>query len=172
MDRTRYTVRLRDDGEPVIDEIDDYLRGRYLSSAEAIWRITGFHITQKTPSIQTLPVHLPLSCRRRIYQQQNGPLGLSLLDRYFLRPSGSFEDNGLLIEFRSVSYTKYYELFRLSDMRPQLINCPNHFLECPGPIGLARKLVIRCSNKVHVTKIKLTNPSNKERFYLTSLLKH
>ena len=97
-----------------------------------------------------------------VYQQQNGPPGLSLLDHYFLRPSGSFKDNGLLIEFQSLSYTKYYELFRFSDMRPQLINHPNHFLERPGPVGSARKLVIHRSNKVHITKIKLTNPSNKE----------
>ena len=97
------------------------MRGRYLSSAEAIWRIAGFHIMRKTPSVETLPVHLPNSRRRRVYQQRHRPPGLSLLDRYFLRPSGSFLLNNVSIEFKSLTYCKYYELFRLSDMQPNLI---------------------------------------------------
>ena len=116
VDRTRYTICLNNNGEPIIDEIDDYLRRRYLSSAEAIWRIAGFHITRKTPLVETLPVHLPLSPCRHMYQCQNGPTGLSLLDQYFLQPIGSFDLNGIDMSFKSLSYTKYYELFRLSDL--------------------------------------------------------
>ena len=172
MDRTRYTLRIRDDGEPVIDEIDDYLRGRYLSSAEAIWRISGYHITRKTPSVQTLPVHLHDSRRRRVYQQRDRPPGLSLLDRYFLRPSGTFEVNNVIKEFKALTYCQYFELFRLSDMRPNLIGQPNHYIERAGPLGSARKLVILRSRDIHITKIELTNPSHKERFYLAALLKH
>ena len=107
-----------------------------------------------------------------MYQRSNAPTGLSLLDRYFLRPCGSFDLEGIVTDFKTLSYTKYYELFRLADMRPLLINTPNHYVERPGPIGSARKLVIRRSHKIHVTKIELTNPSHKERFYLAALLKH
>ena len=172
MDCTRYTVRIREDGTPVIDEVDDYLRGRYLSSAEAIWRIAGFHITRKTPSVETLPVHLPHSRRRRVYQQRHRPPGLSLLDRYFLRPSGTFMLHDVIMEFKALTYCKYYELFRLSDMRANLLDQPNHYVERAGPIGTARKLVILRSRDIHITKIELTNPSHKERFYLAALLKH
>ncbi|GJW25506.1 putative PIF1 DNA helicase/replication protein A1-like protein [Tanacetum coccineum] len=45
------------DGEEV-DEIKDYLNCRYLSSCEAAWRIYGFDIHYKTPSVERLPFHL------------------------------------------------------------------------------------------------------------------
>ena len=94
------------------------------------------------------------------------------MDCYFLRPNGSFDLDGVDTSFQSVTYTKYYELFRLSDIQPNLLNRPNHFLERAGPMGSSQKLVIRRLHKEHVTKIQLTNPSNKERFYLAALLKH
>src|ERR1700679_3277745 len=41
------------------NEIKDYVEGRYLSSPEAAWRILGFHITSKKPSVRSLSIHLP-----------------------------------------------------------------------------------------------------------------
>ncbi|GKF69378.1 hypothetical protein Tco_0202435, partial [Tanacetum coccineum] len=45
------------DGEEV-DEIKDYLNCRYLSSCEAAWRIYGFDIHYRTPSVERIPFHL------------------------------------------------------------------------------------------------------------------
>nr|GEY67310.1 ATP-dependent DNA helicase RRM3-like [Tanacetum cinerariifolium] len=45
------------DGEEV-DEIKDYLNCRYLSACEAAWRIYGFKIYYRTPSVERLPFHL------------------------------------------------------------------------------------------------------------------
>nr|GFA45346.1 hypothetical protein [Tanacetum cinerariifolium] len=45
------------DGEEV-DEIKDYLNCRYLSSCETAWRVYGFDIHYRTPSIERLPFHL------------------------------------------------------------------------------------------------------------------
>nr|GEX65065.1 reverse transcriptase domain-containing protein [Tanacetum cinerariifolium] len=45
------------DGEEV-DEIKDYLKCRYLSACEAAWRIYGFKIHYRTPSVERLPFHL------------------------------------------------------------------------------------------------------------------
>ncbi|XP_074346593.1 uncharacterized protein LOC141685389 [Apium graveolens] len=48
--------------EPVkaapIDEISQYLDGRYVCAAEAVWRTYGFSIHHRTPSAERLPVHL------------------------------------------------------------------------------------------------------------------
>ncbi|XP_074352870.1 uncharacterized protein LOC141692023 [Apium graveolens] len=48
--------------EPVkaapIDEISQYLDGRYVSATEAIWRTYGFSIHHRTPSVECLPVQL------------------------------------------------------------------------------------------------------------------
>ncbi|GJY50558.1 ATP-dependent DNA helicase PIF1-like protein [Tanacetum coccineum] len=40
------------------DEIKDYLNCRYLSACEAAWRIYGFDIHYRTPSVERLPFHL------------------------------------------------------------------------------------------------------------------
>jgi hypothetical protein len=42
-----------------INEIKDYIDGRYLSAPEAAWRILGFHLTNKVPSVRSLSIHLP-----------------------------------------------------------------------------------------------------------------
>nr|GFA08156.1 hypothetical protein [Tanacetum cinerariifolium] len=52
-DRVSATV----DGEEV-DEIKYFLNCRYLSACEAAWRIYGFEIHYRTPSIKRLPFHL------------------------------------------------------------------------------------------------------------------
>lgn len=39
------------------DEISEYEDGRYISAAEAFWRIYGFEIHEKFPPVSTLPVH-------------------------------------------------------------------------------------------------------------------
>ncbi|GKA28723.1 putative PIF1 DNA helicase/replication protein A1-like protein [Tanacetum coccineum] len=52
-DRVTATI----DGEEV-NEIKDYLNCRYLSSCEADWRIYGFDIHYRTPSIERIPFHL------------------------------------------------------------------------------------------------------------------
>jgi len=42
-----------------VDEIKQYLDGRYISSIEAAWRIVEFEITYHYPSIEMLQFHLP-----------------------------------------------------------------------------------------------------------------
>ena len=44
-DRTKFAVREQD--EPV-NEIDDYVSGRYLSATEASWRILGYDVTRRS----------------------------------------------------------------------------------------------------------------------------
>ncbi|WOH12592.1 hypothetical protein DCAR_0832098 [Daucus carota subsp. sativus] len=41
-----------------INEIKQYLDGRYVCASEAIWRIYGFNIHLRTPSVERLPIHL------------------------------------------------------------------------------------------------------------------
>ncbi|KAL8156433.1 hypothetical protein AgCh_001501 [Apium graveolens] len=41
-----------------IGEISQYLDGRYVCAGEAVWRIYGFNIHHRTPSVERLPVHL------------------------------------------------------------------------------------------------------------------
>ncbi|XP_074346939.1 uncharacterized protein LOC141685752 [Apium graveolens] len=42
-----------------LDEVKQHLDGRYVCASEASWRIFGFDIHSRWPSIERLPIHLP-----------------------------------------------------------------------------------------------------------------
>ncbi|XP_024392361.1 uncharacterized protein [Physcomitrium patens] len=48
-----------DETDEVVDEIKDFLEGRYVAAQEACWRLFGFETNNKSHSICRLPVHLP-----------------------------------------------------------------------------------------------------------------
>ncbi|KAK1377287.1 hypothetical protein POM88_033480 [Heracleum sosnowskyi] len=45
--------------EQCLDEVKHYLDGRYVCVSEAAWRILGFDIHYRFPSVERLPVHVP-----------------------------------------------------------------------------------------------------------------
>ena len=45
--------------DEVIDEIKEFLEGRYVAAQEACWRLFGFETNNKSHSICRLPIHLP-----------------------------------------------------------------------------------------------------------------
>jgi hypothetical protein len=105
-----------------VDEIKDYIDGRYLSAHEAAWRILGFHITSKTPSVTSLPVHLsdqnvPRYSGRSTTDHQNA----SLLLRYFNRPDAP--------EFTTLTYCEYFKQFVQYSWSIGDVLLPTEFLE-------------------------------------------
>ncbi|KAM0852916.1 hypothetical protein ACQ4PT_051439 [Festuca glaucescens] len=52
-------VHVDSDGRPLVNEVYEYLESRYICEYDAFWRIYGFTIHGKTPSVERLPVHLP-----------------------------------------------------------------------------------------------------------------
>ncbi|WOG92442.1 hypothetical protein DCAR_0311711 [Daucus carota subsp. sativus] len=42
-----------------MNEVKNYLNGRYICASEASWRIFGFNIHSRWPSVDHLPIHLP-----------------------------------------------------------------------------------------------------------------
>ena len=56
-------------GERVVDEIKDYLDGRWVSPNEACWRIFGFGMHGSLHSVVRLPVHLP--GQQQVYFEEN-----------------------------------------------------------------------------------------------------
>ena len=42
-----------------VDEIAEYIKSRYLSWCESVWRLFGFEIHEKSPAVERLHVHLP-----------------------------------------------------------------------------------------------------------------
>ena len=133
-DSTRYRVKVNsNDATPdVIDDIDDYWNARYLSAGEAAWRILGFHIAKKYPAVSALPIHLPGSTSNKQYAWKSGVTPtLSQLERYFLRPLGTFPDGPLETQrsFETLTYAEYYSLFRLVKYTEANDFKPNYYLE-------------------------------------------
>ena len=46
-------------GDAVIDEIREYRDARFISPPEAIWRIYSFNLSEMSPPVLQLQVHLP-----------------------------------------------------------------------------------------------------------------
>lgn len=68
---------------------------------------------QKEPAVTPLPVYLPESTSHHQYHHHNDQHStLSLLHRYFIRPTGTFiDDAGSIRLFDDVTYTEYFTFF-------------------------------------------------------------
>lgn len=110
------------------DEIQEYIQARYLSASEAAWRIFGFHVNQREPSVTALPVHLPGE-DSLLFSAENAERVLattiSLLERYLARPVDTMFDD--------VRYCEYYEQFMVS-----------YSLPCGAAAKRMRYLITKC----------------------------
>ena len=93
------------------DEVKDYINARYLSASEAAWRIFGFQINHREPSVSPLPIHLP-GCDQVVFEEQTALQStVSMLDRYLSRP----ED----VTFDHIKYCEYYEQYMVCNTIPR-----------------------------------------------------
>jgi hypothetical protein len=143
-----------------VDEIDDYVKGRYLSSHESAWRMLGFDITTKKPSVKCLPVHLPGG---NIPRYTGGEKASTLLIRYFHRPDGP--------EFDALSYVAYFETFTLCKWTPTQSLRDDERLERPIRHCVQNKVRPR-TRTVKVSRLQTVPPSTGELFYLRCLLNY
>lgn len=157
-----------------VDEIEDYWQGRYLSAPEAMWRMLGFHIQKKDPSVTALPIHLPESRRHRQYSRRNGSEStISKLDRYFLRPNGTFIYHDLPRSFDSVTYTEYYSLFRLAAYDESKDDNLRYFRERTNSVDSPQMhVILRDDPNAHLCRLYTAKPSDGELFYLRTILQN
>jgi len=172
-DCTQFRVSDREAGDR-IDEIEEYWNGRYHASTEAIWRIMGYNITKKTPSVTSLPVHGPNTIHNRRYATRRGTGSLSALERYFFRPDGSFNVNGSVRNFSDLLYSEYFQLFRLQSYDPiQAVKHPEWLLERQLPSDVPpMHIILRSHKKRHVTRLQPVRLSLGDVFYLRVLLQN
>ena len=172
-DRAKFRIRTEDGNgtEGPIDEIEEYWSGRYLASAEAAWRILGYHITQKTPSVTALPVHLPDSPHYQRYHRLKPSPTLSNLEHYFARPEGFFLDGTDRRYFKDLRYTEYFARFRIQKFHEADLNKPGFFLERQTHEGAPPMHVVqRNPSRPHLTRLQTVHITRGELFYLRSLL--
>lgn len=139
---------VRQDNE---DEIDEYVRGRYLSSTESSCRILGFELCFKSPSVCCLPIHLPQCSPPRYNGGRDVELeSASLLMRYFHRPPQ--------VQFDNLTYINYYQSYVLYKYTGADILRNDEFLETPIP-GTIRHKVSPRRFGVKVARIQIISPS-------------
>jgi hypothetical protein len=156
-----------------INELNDYWQARYLTATEAVWRIFGFNITSKYPSVSPLPVHIPSSRRHiQFFRRNETAQSMSLLLRYFYRPQGEFTEGNETLNFETLKYTDYFKWFRLDAWDPQKVDGVHYFQEFDLPEGQKRMLVVKRKKNDHLTRLVASRPSEGERFYIRILLQH
>lgn len=172
-DRTQF--RVSDcEADNRIDEIEEYWNARYHASTEAIWRIMGYSVTKKTPSVTSLPIHRSNTVHNRKYTTRSGTGSLSALERYFFRPDGSFNVNGSVRNFSDLLYSEYFQLFRLQSYDPlQATKHPEWYLEQQLPLGVPpMHVILRSHKKRHITRLQPVRLSLGDVFYLRVLLQN
>ena len=97
---------------------------------------------------------------------------LSLLHRYFIRPTGTFiDDAGSVRLFDNVTYTEYFTFFRLSNTATT--HTANMFAERETVIDSPSMHVIRRDHsRCHLTRIQPVHPSQGNLFYLRTILQN
>uniref|UniRef100_A0A8D9BYA8 ATP-dependent DNA helicase n=2 Tax=Cacopsylla melanoneura TaxID=428564 RepID=A0A8D9BYA8_9HEMI len=154
----------RPDEDP-INEIDMYRTLRYVSSSEAVWRLLSFDISNRTPPVKCLPVHLPgedsilyrLGCANEAAERT-----LSMLDVYLRRPR--------IERFESVTYCQFYEQYVYQARRPGE-NCKREVFETSGPVTrFILPRVVRRSERYPVCRVFWVSPNRGELYFLRVLL--
>lgn len=136
-----------------------------------MWRILGFNIMKKEPSVTSISVQLPSGQVIQRYKHNNLSNTLSHLDHYFVCPIGSFNHDGIIRHFQDLTFEEYFSLFRLVKFDPEKENSANYFLEQVNQYGNPQMHVILCTGRFrHYARIRDVPPGRKELFYLHALL--
>jgi hypothetical protein len=140
---------------------------------EATWRILGFNMTRKYPSVTPLPIHLPTATNHHQYHRNSQTTTLSTLDRYFVRPQGAFIFGGQERLFAELTYCEYFTLFRITKYDPNRAGHPSYYVEQPNhDASLPYHVILRQNDKRHLARLRDVPPSHGELFYLRALLRH
>ena len=135
----------------------------------------GYHITKKNPAVGGLSIHLANSNVHRQYtRHRTTESTLSQLDRYFLRPSGSYlGHDGVQHAFAHLTYCEYFSTFRLAKYDATKANLPRYYVERENRDGSPpQHVILRDARHRFITRIHPVPPSKGELFYLRAILRH
>ncbi|XP_020272658.1 uncharacterized protein LOC109847832 [Asparagus officinalis] len=131
------------------DEIQYYLDCRYISAPEAIWRIYGFYIHYRIPTVERLPFHLP--DQQSMIFKDSDDLN-EIIDNIHAKKSkfiSWMEANKLYDESKTLTYSEF----------------PSHF------VWLANEKRWKIREKGRsIGRVVYSHPTAGERFYLRLLL--
>ncbi|XP_074327791.1 uncharacterized protein LOC141665703 [Apium graveolens] len=93
------------------DEIKNFLDGRYICASEAAWRLFGFDIHHRFPSVDRLPVHLEGEKNVSFKKHDNLQDVADRAKMRFSKLEGWFEENKNIPEARQFTYNQFPQYF-------------------------------------------------------------
>ena len=93
-----------------LNEVEEYINGRYISASEAIWNLFGFGITDVSPSVRRLPITLPKGCNQA-YDQHGEPINdsqINELEAFFILNTLRSQDTEDKFPLYYSDISKYY----------------------------------------------------------------
>jgi hypothetical protein len=147
-DRASFIVEAA--GDKVINEVREYRDARFISPPEAVWRIYSFNLSEMSPPVLQLQVHLP---------------NMHIV-RY--KDSDSLEN---VISSESSSKTMLTEYFRMNSIDSYARNLL--YKEFPEfYIWQKNKTWRRRTKRIQIGRLVAAHPAEGERYYLRILLNH
>ena len=83
-----------------VDEILEFIEGRYLSASEACWRILQFPMYRQSPAVRSVDVHMP--------GEGGNERGFTWLEKYLARPMAT---PALRAVFEKLTFAEFHERF-------------------------------------------------------------
>ncbi|ONM40046.1 hypothetical protein ZEAMMB73_Zm00001d044149 [Zea mays] len=153
-DRASVVMRDASKADDDVDEIKQYKDARWVTPPEALWRIYGFELSQISPPVMQLQLHLPNMHMVSFHERQ-------MVERVVNRPGvdrsmliAYFEANSLHKEARGILYRDFPEWYTWQSGK--------------GKVWQQRKR----DTGGQVGRIVSAHPAEGERYYLCVLLNH
>lgn len=141
-----------------INEVDQYQLGRYISSNEAVWRILGFDIHERFPTVTHLSVHLENG--QRIYFTEENALQKAI-----------DPPNTTLTAFFQLCATDEFAKTLLYNEVPQYYTWNKSTKQfCRRKRGTKHPLVAGIFSTSALGRVYTVHPNNSECYYLRMLL--
>ncbi|ONM01236.1 hypothetical protein ZEAMMB73_Zm00001d030646 [Zea mays] len=153
-DRASVVMRDASKADDDVDEIKQYRDARWVTPPEALWRIYGFELSQISPPVMQLQLHLPNMHMVAFHERQ-------MVERVVNRPgvdrsmlTSYFEANRLHEKARGILYRDFPEWYTWQSGK--------------GKVWQRRKR----DTGGQVGRIVSAHPAERERYYLRVLLNH
>jgi hypothetical protein len=142
---------------PVKDEIGEYVEGRYISTAEAIWRFFAFPLHHNFPSVYRLPIHLP--GQHNVLFSETADLSEIAARSQATALTKWFEYNQANLDGHHLTYVQFPEEFTYAEQSPKNQTA-------------ARWQARKRATLETVGRVYPVSPRQGEKYYLRVLLHH
>lgn len=148
-----------------MNEVEEYLNGRYLSSTEAYWKLYDYSMSQQSPAVVPIIVHLPEE-QMVYFEDHNAESALerkkNTMITSFFEVNKKERDKKPTMKERKIVNGKPASLMK--DLL--LHDVPKYFTYKDGT--WKRKVILK--NELTIGRLHYVNPKEGDRYYLRILL--